>query len=269
MEGYYYEKIADDLSQSLRFFRHHIQIGKEGDGIHVVPHYHSAFEISYVAEGEYKAHIGDGEYLMRKGDLAFVDPLTVHSYTTHGNALVYAVIFDGAFFSALGLKQRTFPVIMKDMYLLKEIFDDVGRGCKTHEELLEFLKEKGEDYKLGVLLSVLGIVMQKVKPIEKSLDRGAELMVSVLHYIEQNYTRELTLDSLSAHFGYAKNYFSKRFNEYVGMSIREYLNRKRISYAIDIVKEHADVPLCKVAEMVGYRSWNTFYRAYERYYKNC
>jgi AraC-like DNA-binding protein len=265
MEGFY-EKIADDLSKSLRFFRHKIESEEHGKREHVVvPHYHSAVEISFVAEGEYSARIGDTDIEMKAGDLVYVDSWKVHTYTARGKAVVYAIIFDGSFLAALGLKKKTFPLFMEKMDFLRPILDEVGRDCATHDELIEYLGAMGEDYKLGVLLSVLGGIMQKIKPIEKALGRSEELIVSVLRYIDERYAEEISLDGLAAKFGYAKNYFSKLFNQYVGLSLREYLNRKRIIHACEIIKKHADLPLCKIAEMVGYQSWNTFYRAYVKY----
>ncbi len=265
MEGFY-EKIADEMSKSLRFFRHEIQSLEHAKREHVVvPHYHSAIEISFVAEGEYVARIGDTEIEMKEGDLVYVDSWKVHSYEAKGKTVVYAIIFDGSFLDSLGFTKKTFPLYMQGMDFLRPIFDGVGRDCATRDELLEYLGEKGEDYKLGVLLSVLGGIMQEVKPIEKTQGRSEELIVSVLRYIDNRYAEDISLELLAEKFGYAKNYFSKLFNQYVGLSLREYLNRRRIIRVCEIVKQHAELPLCKIAEMVGYKSWNTFYRAYVKY----
>jgi AraC-like DNA-binding protein len=54
----------------------------------------------------------------------------------------------------------------------------------------------------------------------------------------------------------------------MGMNLREYVNRLRITIADNIKKENPNITLSEIAERVGYNSWVTFYRAYNRYSTN-
>lgn len=84
-------------------------------------------------------------------------------------------------------------------------------------------------------------------------------------YVEEHFREKITLSQLANKFGYASSYFSRTFNEFAGISLREYVNRLRIVETLKLKKMNENLPWAKIASKVGYVSLNTFYRAYAKY----
>ena len=49
------------------------------------------------------------------------------------------------------------------------------------------------------------------------------------------------------------------------MSLREYVNRRRMRAVNEMIEAQPNLSLTKVMKEVGYKSWNTFYRNYQKY----
>lgn len=260
MEDLFYEKLADDLRKSVRFFRYDLD-DRYGERavMHVLPHYHAVAEFCLVADGEYLARVGDTEFCLSAGDALFVGGFKPHYYMQKGKATVYALVFDERILSAFGNVGRTLPQRFQD-----------GEGkelVRLFEESANAWGKATDEYKTGFLFRLVGEILQRYGTVEKEKDKGEKIMVSVMRYIEDHYTEDLSLASVASHFGYAEGYFSRVFNRYTGMNFREYLNRKRIALAQELEGKKEGLPLCRIAEMVGYRSWMTFHRAYQQYKK--
>ncbi len=74
-----------------------------------------------------------------------------------------------------------------------------------------------------------------------------------IHYIEEFYAHELTLDEIACHVDISKNYLSMLFKQEMGINFVTYLNRYRIDRAKEILKE-SNQKIYEVAEKVGFYS---------------
>lgn len=250
----FYERNVDE-DGSLIMFRN--QLGLDDVHLWVPPHFHNAAEIMFIVEGEYSVRIGTEERILKAGDMAYVDSLTPHLYSTIADTVVYAFVFEKNIKDKL-LGDFKFPDYMERNQafpVLKEMFDKVY----PHWE------ESDLNYKRGFAYTLLGTLMQYYPLLEKKTSRSSENFLDVLHYLEENYREDLTLEHLSAKFGYTVTYFSRLFNKITGMNLREYINRRRIKEVLKILEDNERMPLNKVASLVGYTSWNTFHRAYIAY----
>ena len=89
-----------------------------------------------------------------------------------------------------------------------------------------------------------------------------------MRYIDGHYEEEITLTLLASRFGYEKTYLSKVLNKFLGMNLREYLNRYRIAKINRIRRENPELSMLEISERCGFESLNTFYRAYNKYAKS-
>lgn len=58
----------------------------------------------------------------------------------------------------------------------------------------------------------------------------------ILEYLEQNYGRNISLQTVAGHFGYADAYFCKLFRQYFGRSFISYLTEMRIGKAKELMR---------------------------------
>lgn len=77
-----------------------------------------------------------------------------------------------------------------------------------------------------------------------------------IQYIHQNYSKDLSRDSLAAALFISPSYFSIQFKKEMGVSFMEYLTKIRITVAIELLK--SNLRINDIAERVGYRNRNRF-----------
>lgn len=68
-----------------------------------------------------------------------------------------------------------------------------------------------------------------------------ELVTAVKAYISEHYREDITLEVLEAKLAKSRFVISRNFNESEKESIREYINRVRISHAISLMKEGKNI----------------------------
>lgn len=77
-----------------------------------------------------------------------------------------------------------------------------------------------------------------------------------IQYIHQNYSKDLSRDSLASALFISPSYFSIQFKKEMGVSFMEYLTKIRITVAIELLK--SNLRINDIAERVGYRNRNRF-----------
>lgn len=90
-----------------------------------------------------------------------------------------------------------------------------------------------------------------------------ELISRIESYLEHNYMNTITNEKLQEMFGYNKIYISNVFSEVKGIPPSKYLARLRIRKAIEMMRDHPDMPLKQIAENVGYEDALYFSRVFK------
>lgn len=144
----------------------------------------------------------------------------------------------------------------------QELFEKLLKLCLQAEKQWN---DATQQFKAGFAYMFLEALLQHIelKKIGESKSRNAFL--DIMGYVEEHFREKITLSQLANKFGYASSYFSRTFNEFAGISLREYVNRLRIVEALKLKKMNENLPWAKIASKVGYVSLNTFYRAYAKY----
>ena len=87
----------------------------------------------------------------------------------------------------------------------------------------------------------------------------------MLGWVERHLEEEPTLEGMAASVGYSACYCSAKFHEYVGISFKEYLARRRLSCAAAELGQ----PGCRILDVAvrwGFSSHEAFTRAFSRTY---
>ena len=90
-----------------------------------------------------------------------------------------------------------------------------------------------------------------------------DVMKKVLQYIEHNYMRSITLDSLSRAMHYNRNYFGRKFRNYTGEHFNVYLDKLRIHKAQELLKSGCKIS--QAAQQVGFTDTDYFNAKFHKY----
>lgn len=91
-----------------------------------------------------------------------------------------------------------------------------------------------------------------------------EKINNMLHYINSNLDRELTLESLSARFYTSKYHLLRQFKKITGFTLHGYIRKKRLIYAKTMLKEGKKV--IEVCQICGFGDYSNFIRAFRNTY---
>lgn len=90
------------------------------------------------------------------------------------------------------------------------------------------------------------------------------IVKNALKYIQENYTRKLTLTEVAEKTYVSQWYLSKLLNKHTGKSFSDILNEIRISVAKDLLK-NPSMKICNIAEEVGFIDTAHFSRVFKKF----
>ena len=94
---------------------------------------------------------------------------------------------------------------------------------------------------------------------------GHAVIRKVKDYIETHYAEQITLKDIEEKYYINASYFSWLFSNLEGETFTEYLAKVRINEAKKLLKGERTIKVYEIAEMVGYRDYRNFSKAFKRY----
>lgn len=85
---------------------------------------------------------------------------------------------------------------------------------------------------------------------------------NVIQYIESHLDEELSLDQLAKKFFVSKYHISHIFKENFGISVHQYITKKRLSMCKDAILSNDNIT--KVYLMFGFKDYTSFFRAFKK-----
>jgi len=96
-----------------------------------------------------------------------------------------------------------------------------------------------------------------------SMRTSNEHIMKILHYVENNLRKKITLATVSKEINLTKEYTAYIFKKETGKTLVSYINERKMFLAKELVKT---MPLKSVAEYLGYDNYNYFSRLFKKYF---
>ena len=84
-----------------------------------------------------------------------------------------------------------------------------------------------------------------------------------IHFIEQYYKNDITIDQVASFCGLNRTYFSRLFKEVMGQPPQDYLAHYRISKAVELMR-NTNLSIGEIAAMVGYPNQLYFSKVFRK-----
>ena len=126
---------------------------------------------------------------------------------------------------------------------------DTAMSLSTYEDLRKWFQEK--------MVNVCRAIRDQKEDQSNSAVKKAML------YIQENYSRDISLDDVSSQVNISPYYFSKIFKEETGENFIEYLTRVRIDKAKELLVD-ANVSVKEAGIQSGYSDPNYFSRIFKK-----
>ena len=256
-----------------------VHVMKRKNDLIVPMHSHTHIEIVYVLSGHMTQVINSNKYNLERGDLIFLNSGEAHSFTADEACTYVNVLFMPELIVNDRLtRENAFSYLA--LTNLRDIGDDIGNGKISfggkdrsifENLILTMLDEYTERPPLwqNMLLDYLNVMItQLCRKIESGLETNDldDMWQKLSEYIDSNISQKLSLTELASRCFYTPNYFSKIFKDRFGMSMTEYITRKRLDRATDLLI-NTDISIDDIAAQVGFADRSSFYHVFSKYFE--
>ena len=228
------------------------------------------YKLIYVISGDRIFEIGKQRIKATNGTLAIAPPDTRVGFERTSNKtncyleiklhqrIFDSVIGDDEFlrvFHNTNDEEKVFNVLKLDSLAILELLDSIYQALDKHLGRIHILP------KILSIISELDIVFDKK---EKATFKGAtNYDVKLMRYIENNYTKKITLDEICERFFVSKPTANAIVQKNTGKTFLQYVNYLRIKESQRLIK-NTQSPLNKIYSLVGFSDYATFYREYKK-----
>ena len=223
-------------------------------------HLHDHVEVLLVLEGRIGVRIMEQSRELGAGDCAVIFPQQIHSYRTPRESRVRLFIFHG-FLAGMYLRSLQKCVPSCPFLAAGELPED---GLLALDRLYALSSTGGEEE--GRLCSawvqvLFAVAWPVLLPVKRQQSGNMELTCQLIQYVMEHFQEPLTLDILARELHVNKYYISNLFSNRLGSNFRQYLNRIRLEYAMQLMQS-SKAPLTDVWAEAGFNSQRSFNRTF-------
>ena len=155
------------------------------------------------------------------------------------------------------LKQRKSVIKLNDSGIMYDIIRLIHSQFEIEHNIVE------NETSINLLLAQFLLELSK-QSINKVISMPGIIHVKkAVLFIDENFDKEISIDHISSHINMSSGYLQRLFSEHMGMSIIEYINKKRIEKA-KILLETSNLPIVDVAIGVGFNNRQHFSHIFTR-----
>lgn len=225
-------------------------------------HYHRGYEFVWVLSGDLYATVSNKDYTLSKDQSLLITPYALHALKTSPDAEIFIAVFSGSyinkFASTTASKEPvdahfsipdTLSAYLRAQFLVKD-----------EESKKSTAMKKPSYYALKACLYAICDEFSSVAVWGKK-EQNTELVFRVISYIEENYSKNITLKTLADDLSYEYHYLSRILTKSLRVPFRTLLNQCRCERAKDMITS-TDLPLSVIAINCGFQSIRSFNRIF-------
>ncbi len=165
----------------------------------------------------------------------------------------------GVFDSSLLNRYNLLRLNSEAMEYIYTIIDKLGLAYKSSTFGSDILR----DSYIKELLVYINWVYQISSGSNLELDiTYNEKVTKIIHYINQNLSEDLSLETISAKFYLSKYHLLREFKKNTGYTIHRYITQKRLIMAKELLKDSRQVS--EVCSKCGFGDYSNFIRAFRK-----
>lgn len=240
-------------------------------------HDHNYYEFYFFLEGDVQMQIGDILYPVRYGDIMLIPPHVSHRPIIRNQEQPYRrFVFwiSQDYCNHLLQSSPDYAYIMQYVEIEKKyIFhtDQISFNS-IQSKLLRILEEMrskkfGRDAQISIcindlVLNINRLAYEQNTPKQRHFEY--RLYQQLTEYIEEHMDEDLSLETLATKFYVSKYHIAHVFKDNIGMSIHQYITKKRLNLCRDAIS--GKMSITDAYQMFGFGDYSSFYRAFKKEY---
>jgi YesN/AraC family two-component response regulator len=238
-------------------------------------HKHPYHEFYFFLEGDISMQIEEEMFALNPGDIVFIPPNVYHQALIHDSSIPYRrfVLWISEHYC-----EQLQDLSEDYLYFIKHVRDT--REYIVHNDMIAFnmiqakvfeLLEEIQGHQFGrdahIVLDLNGLILHLNRIMYEQKhsmysEGGNDLYQNLICYIEEHMEEELTLDAIANEFFVSKYHISHIFIENMGISLHQYIVKKRLIACKGVL--HENVSISKVYQSFGFKDYSSFYRAFKK-----
>lgn len=238
-------------------------------------HFHPYYEICYLFSGERYFFVRDRTYHMLAGDLILIPANELHRSTDAGQSVYEKLEINFLMdyvkpFQTMITQQELLAPFEREELLIRLSAKDQEYFTFLFFRLKEELKQRNFGYTIesGMLLMQILIFVERLQRNSPRVHNISPVYfhakaTNLIHFINNNYKKKLTLSMLAQRYQYHPSYLSILFKNVTGFTLSEYLNNMRIKASQQLL-EHSNMDIMEIALECGFNSLSHYGRVFKQ-----
>lgn len=243
----------------------------------VPPHIHDYFEFYFFLEGDVSIQIDDEPHPVNYGDMMLIPPQVKHCPVIRSTTSPYRRF---VFWISRNYCNYLEQLSLDYIYLMQHVqthadylfhFDYVTfNGIQS--KVLRLLEEMRSDHfgknaQISLCVNDLVLHLNRIIYERHHTQRKTEaesLYQNLCSYMEEHLDENLSLEKLASEFFVSKYHIAHVFKDNLGLSIHQYITKKRLSKCCDGLIGNTSIT--DAYQSFGFGDYSSFYRAFKKEY---
>lgn len=234
-------------------------------------HFHNLYELYYLVENEVIYFVEDKVYLVKPGMVVVIPPNRKHAtFPVNNDISKRYLIYLPEYFVEEFLKDGA---VLLNRISSKPIIVDNDDKMVEHffkKIIEEFKKPNGSIAIQKALIGELLVTLNGYYGDEKKSEFSSETnkiasgtISLITRYINDNFSKKITLETLSNEFFLNPSYISRIFKKKLNISFSAFLRNIRINKVMDYLKD-TDYTITEIAQKTGFDSLTSLCRVFKK-----
>lgn len=241
-------------------------------------HHHDFYEVNLLMSGDVTYVIEGRVYHVLPGDMLIINPKELHQVYIQPDAAPYERYMLWITHGLLQQLSSAQTDLCHCFDTTRPHYGNLLHLSSEQESAIHSLMEAvcldvaqpgfGSDILCYNLLTSLMVLINRLVDLPSAADTGklntSEVVSQVIDHINLHYAQPLSLDTLAERFFVSKYHLSHAFNKQMGTSIYQYLLKKRLLIARQLMAQGKKPQ--EVYAACGFGDYASFFRAFRKVY---
>ena len=242
----------------------------------VSPHKHDYYEFYFPVAGKIEMEINGKRTPLNNRSTAVIPPGTIHRAVTESDERSYCRY-------VFWISRSYFRRLRDKMPSLGYIAEQAESGYYIHHfseyeytsiqsKILRLIEEDkadrfGHDVFTDIVISDLLMTLSRLiyeQDHPQGKEKETDIVQAIIEYIDHHLEEELSLEALGEQFYISKYYAAHEFKERTGISVHQYIIKKRLERCADEIKTGKSVS--RIYSDYGFQDYSSFFRAFKKEY---